>query len=140
MKSKVAERMLANTPDWVKQKVDSYAKLLLSDISDSLPLCNHEYVERDKYWCSCEHCGKIVPNDQIMAFVYEFLYNSDTWESSASTISIHRTKKGVISAMNKHKDNIKKEWESECKKYPSAKEFPFDYGQWWGFKKTKVLD
>ena len=37
-------------------------------------------------------------------FVYEFLYNSDCCEGSASTISIHKTKKGAEMAMDFHKN------------------------------------
>ena len=37
-------------------------KLLLSDVSGSLPLCKHEFQVKDQYWSSCMHCGKIVPN------------------------------------------------------------------------------
>ena len=62
MRSKVVERILANTPDWIKHKVDSYAKLLLSDVNGSLPLCKHEFEVRDQYWSSCKHCGMIIPN------------------------------------------------------------------------------
>jgi hypothetical protein len=63
MRSKVVDRILANTPDWIKDKVDGYANLLLSDISSSLPLCKHEFEVKDKYWSSCKHCGLVIPND-----------------------------------------------------------------------------
>jgi hypothetical protein len=62
MRSKVVERILANTPDWIKDKVDGYAKLLLSDVSGSLPSCKHEFEVKDQYWSSCKHCGMIIPN------------------------------------------------------------------------------
>lgn len=62
MRSKVVERILANTPDWIKHKVDSYAKLLLSDVSGSFPLCKCEFKRRNQYWSSCKHCGKIISN------------------------------------------------------------------------------
>jgi hypothetical protein len=62
MKSKVVERILTNTPDWIKDKVDGYAKLLLSDVSGSLPSCKHEFEVKDQYWSSCKHCGMIIPN------------------------------------------------------------------------------
>ena len=60
MKSKVVERILANTPDWIKDEVDGYAKLL---VSGSLPSCKHEFEVKDQYWSSCKHCGMIIPND-----------------------------------------------------------------------------
>ena len=62
MRSKVVEIILTNTPDWIKHKVDSYAKLLLSDVSGSLPFCKHEFEVKDQYWSSCVHCGRIIKN------------------------------------------------------------------------------
>jgi hypothetical protein len=62
MRSKVIERILTNTPDWIKDKVDGYAKLLLSDVSGSLTSCKHEFEVKDQYWSSCKHCGKIISN------------------------------------------------------------------------------
>jgi len=72
-------------------------------------------------------------------FVYEFLYNSDCCESAASTISIHKTKKGAEMAMEFHKNEKLKEWEKECKEYPPAKEYPFDFDQWWGVRECELL-
>lgn len=65
MRSKVVERILAKTPNWIEYKVDSYAKLILSDVSGSLPLCKHEFEVKDQYWSSCIHCGKIFQNGKI---------------------------------------------------------------------------
>jgi hypothetical protein len=62
MRSKVAERVLADTPDWIKDKVDDYTKLLLSDVSGSLPSCKHEFDVKDQYWSSCKYCGMIIPS------------------------------------------------------------------------------
>lgn len=62
MRSKIAQRILDKTPQTVKDKVSSYAKLLLSDVSGMLPLCNHEYEVKDQYWSSCKYCGMIKPN------------------------------------------------------------------------------
>ena len=42
-------------------------------------------------------------------FVYEFLYNSDCCEGAASTISIHKTKKGAEMAMEFHRVEYQKE-------------------------------
>jgi hypothetical protein len=71
--------------------------------------------------------------------VYEFLYNSDCCEGAASTISIHKTKKGAEMAMEFHKNEKLKEWEKECKEYPPAKEYPFDFDQWWGVRECELL-
>ena len=63
--------------------------------------------------------------------VYEFLYNSDCCESSAHTMSIHKTKKGAEMAMEFHKNEIKKEWDDE--------EFEWNFNQWWGIRETVVM-
>jgi hypothetical protein len=63
MRSKVVERLLANTPDWIGDKVDGYVKLILFDVSSSLPSCKHEFEVKDQYWSSCKRCGKIISND-----------------------------------------------------------------------------
>jgi len=79
--------------------------------------------------------------DTVLAplFVYEFLYNSDCCECAALTISIHKTKKGAEMAMEFHKNEKLKEWEAECKKYLSSKEYPFDFDQWWGVRECELL-
>ena len=49
-----------------KNKVEnvdnSDEKLLLSDVSGSLPSCKQEFEVKDQYWSSCKHCGMIIPN------------------------------------------------------------------------------
>ena len=82
------------------------------------------------------NCGYTV---LAPVFVYEFLYNSDCCEGAASTISIHKTKKGAEMAMEFHKHEKLKEWEKECKEYPPAKEYPFDFDQWWGVRECELL-
>ena len=72
-------------------------------------------------------------------FVYEFLYNSDCCEGAASTVSIHKTKKGAEMAMEFHKNEKLKEWEKECKEDPPTKEYPFDFDQWWGVHECELL-
>lgn len=72
-------------------------------------------------------------------FVYEFLYNSSCCESAAATMSIHKTQKGAEIAMEFHKNEKLKQWEEECKQYPPAKEFPFDYDQWWEINESELL-
>lgn len=82
------------------------------------------------------NCGYTV---LAPVFVYEFLYNSDCCEGTASTISIHKTKKGAEMAMEFHKNEKLKEWEKECKEYPPTKEYPFDFDQWWGVRECELL-
>lgn len=77
-------------------------------------------------------------------FVYEFLYNSDCCESAAVTISIHKTKKGAEMAMESHKAETQKQW-NEMRKLDEEndpeywKEFEWDFDQWWGVRKCKLL-
>ena len=85
---------------------------------------------------STYYCGNCDTNIEI---VYEFLYNSDCCEGAASTISIHKTKKGAEMAMEFHKNEKLKEWEKECKEYPPTKEYPFDFDQWWGVRECELL-
>lgn len=80
-----------------------------------------------------------------METVYEFLYNSDCCESTAATISIHKTRKGAEMAMEFHKNEIKEIYETNYPKDSKDKnviymreEYPFDYDQWWGIRETKL--
>ena len=82
------------------------------------------------------YCGNCDTNIEI---VYEFLYNPYCCESVASTISIHKTKKSAEMAMEYHKNEKLKEWEKECKEYSPAKEYPFDFDQWWGVRECELL-
>lgn len=63
MRSKVLQRILADTSECIEHKVDSYSKLILCDISSLFPLCKHEFEVRDQYWSSCKHCGIIITNN-----------------------------------------------------------------------------
>jgi len=47
---------------------------------------------------------------KISDIVYEFLYNPMVEESSAQTMSIHKTRKGAEMAMKFHKEEKTKEW------------------------------
>ena len=71
--------------------------------------------------------------------VYEFWYIDCIHESAAACISLHRTKKGAEMAMEFHKAEKLKEWEKECKEYSPAKEYPFDFDQWWGVNECELL-
>jgi len=57
-----------------------------------------------------------------MDVVFQFIYNDCIHESSALTVSIHRTRKGAEMAMEYHKNEKRKKWEAECKEYPPAKD------------------
>ena len=77
-------------------------------------------------------------------FVYEFLYNSDCCEGAASTISIHKTKKGAEMAMEFHKNEIKQKWEQEKKEHfwedpHFYRSFKWDFDQWWGVRECELL-
>lgn len=63
MKSKVFERISANIPEYIKIKVDSYCELLFQDHSKHISDCNHIFIVRNQYWCSCSNCGMIIPNE-----------------------------------------------------------------------------
>ena len=79
-------------------------------------------------------------------YVYEFCYNYDFYESSSTSISIHKTPKGAKNAMIKHKadilkeyDNTLKEYENDCLVYEGLKEYPWDYNKSWEIRKTELL-
>lgn len=69
-------------------------------------------------------------------FVYEFIYNSDTNEGGAITQSIHKTLKGAEMAMEFNKNIVKQQWLQDCIDFPETAKYPFDYGQYWGVRKT----
>jgi len=75
--------------------------------------------------------------------VYQFLYNECIHESSAMTVSIHKTRKGAEMAMDFHKEQKRKEWD-EMNKDRDPKD-TFDYGkfglmEWWGIGEIEILD
>lgn len=71
--------------------------------------------------------------------VYEFIYSSCIHESSAGTISIHKTEKGAQIAMEFHRENERKEWYELY-----AKNNPFNavFGEheFWGVREVEVKD
>ena len=87
-----------------------------------------------------------IADDRVLApvFVYEFLYNSDCCESTAATISIHKTKKGAEMAMEFHKAEKQKQWD-EMRKLDEEndpeywEEFKWDFDQWWGVRECELL-
>lgn len=68
--------------------------------------------------------------------VYEFLFNDDTYESCAHTMSIHKTRKGAEIAMMFHMDKIRKDHFAMYGNNGSS----FDWGRWWGIRETEVWD
>lgn len=71
--------------------------------------------------------------------VYEFLYNSDCCESAASTMSIHKTKKGAEMAMEFHKAEKKREYD-ELYDDEYKEGFDWDFDQWWGVRETNLAE
>ena len=98
-------------------------------------------MSMDKEQKTSQHTEPAIAVDAVLTpvFVYEFLYNSDCCEGAASTVSIHKTKKGAEMAMEFHKNEKLKEWEKECKEDPPTKEYPFDFDQWWGVRECELL-
>lgn len=57
--------------------------------------------------------------------LWAFYYNPMVWESASMILSYHRTKKGALSAMKKHKDSEKKDFDEMIQRNP---EFNFKFG------------
>ena len=76
--------------------------------------------------------------------VWKFMYNSSCHESAYATISIHKTKEGAESAMNKHMESIKDKHEKEEAEYklscPNGVDFPWNYDQDWKIEEIELLD
>lgn len=80
-----------------------------------------------------------------METVYEFCYNSDTYESCTATMSIHKTQKGAEMAMEFHRNEEKKKYdditELMIESNPNYKEeFPFGYDEDWFIRETELKD
>lgn len=73
-----------------------------------------------------------------MEKVYEFLYNACCWESSAATMSIHKTERGANAAMESHKKEVKKNYDKMDDDY--KKDFDWDYDKKWIVRETKLKD
>jgi hypothetical protein len=52
-----------------------------------------------------------MKKDNKKEFVYQFLYNSNIYDGSLATISIHKTRSGAKKAMEQHKKNIQVQFE-----------------------------
>ena len=78
--------------------------------------------------------GKLVA-DYRKEYVYEFVYNDALWESSARTVSIHKTRKGAEMALDFHKINIIKEEDLGRR----SKEW-IDEQYYWGILETELKE
>ena len=96
---------------------------------------NTEFTKYDNK--SVYFCDKCDTNIEV---VYQFLYNSDCCESAATTISIHKTRKGAEMAMEFHKNETKRNFENEKITELTIIDFPWDYDQWWGVSETQLND
>jgi len=73
--------------------------------------------------------------------VFEFRYNWCIYECGMITVSLHKTSKGAIKAMEKHKTQKKKEWEKTYSDEPGMKkDFPFAMHEYWDVIETEVLE
>lgn len=71
--------------------------------------------------------------------VYAFLYNSDIYESAASTVSIHLSLSGAYKAMRTHRLSKYNEWRNE--QLPSEYKLFTKEGwiEWWGIRSVHIL-
>ena len=81
----------------------------------------------------------IQQQELALVFVYEFLYNPSCCESTAVTMSIHKTKKGAEMAMEFHKAEKQRQWEEMQKLDEDKNEFNWDFDQWWGVRERELL-
>lgn len=72
--------------------------------------------------------------------LYQALYNSMIHESSAYTLSIHKTRKGAEMAIEFHKKEIKDKWEDDFRENEERREYPWDFCQWWGVEEIELKD
>jgi len=82
--------------------------------------------------------------------VYLFEYNPCTYESAASTLSVHKTEEGAYKALEEHQEKKREEYQNkiewELKEYPgllkSARTYhpdKFGESEWWGVTEVKLL-
>ena len=70
--------------------------------------------------------------------VYEFKYCSNTYESSASTVSIHKTYKGAYKSMKNHMYEEYNQWLEYSSFF--RKRFKWNSHREWFITKTELLD
>jgi len=71
-----------------------------------------------------------------MDYVYEFIYNSCVYESSARTMSIHKSISGAYKAMKTHRLKTYNEWRKQSREW--RKPWLDTHDQHWGILKTKL--
>ena len=72
--------------------------------------------------------------------VFEFCYNDFIHESSAATISIHKTRKGAEMAMEFHKLEQYKKYIQAYPTKKEQKEFPFGTHEAWFVEETEIKE
>lgn len=75
--------------------------------------------------------------------IYEFLYNSCTCESSAETMSLHKTLKGAYKAMRKHRWDACVEHREEQLTWGEGligRFWFYDSFKWWGIRKADLVE
>lgn len=73
--------------------------------------------------------------------IYEFLYNSNIWESAFQTISCHRTRAGAEKAMCEHKAKAKENFDKLYKNNTELKiDIEFGEHEDWQIGETELLD
>jgi len=77
-------------------------------------------------------------NRKMQMILYGFRYCPCIYESSYSTISIHKTKKGAYSAMKKHRIAVFETWRKLPNQY--RKPFKDTFSQDWFIDKITIQD
>lgn len=80
--------------------------------------------------------------------VYEALYNPMTEESSYGTLSIHKSKRGALKAVKRHKAQELKDHNDRMARmkkdapeiYKFQKKYPFDQFKDWDIREIDLLD
>jgi len=70
-------------------------------------------------------------------FIYSFMYNGCVYESSWTTISLHRTKKGAEKALKEHRQ---KELDEFNKLDLGDDKYKFGEHEDWCIKKVQIFD
>jgi len=75
---------------------------------------------------------------------FTFVYNPFIWESAASTVSVHKTKKGAYEAMRKHKLELYEEWILFRSQIAKSQRFStygkFGEMEYWGIREITIVN
>ena len=97
------EELSVDVWDWVVTKGGKVVQIT----ADDMPELPYEEIKRK---ATVKDMEKLLKHTRSLPDVmYEFLFNDNTWESCARTVSIHRTEKGAQMAMGFHKQAWLKE-------------------------------